>query len=1035
MTPLDRPLARPWYEDYSEEEIERDENDEIIIPRHRVLDLYELLGVDEKATQDQIRAAYKKKALKHHPDKAPPSKKEEANTKFQQIAYAYAVLSDERRREIFDRTGSTEEALQEDDGFDWMEFYREQFATAIDVDAIDKLKQEYQGSEEEVNDILQAYELHRGDMDRIYESVMLCNVIDDDERFRAIIDSAIADGRAQEYKKYTEEPVKKRQARLKRALKEAKEAEQLGKEIEENKSKTGRKNQGGRKKKGDPEDVGDLAAMIKQRNLSRLDVLCHQLEEKYDVDSKLNPLEPRRKRRSSPPEEAFKAMAARGEKKKKQKRTKGKPAHMSLETALEEERRELLEEMGEAPSTSRRRSLLDISPSPGFLPPRHGSIAGIGVGVTPPSSVRHHSLYSSSHSPLPSPPRRSSATATTTATTFNPSPATATTAPPTPRATTSSVAPPLPSAQRKGSVQSDGSVSPTRSTDLASGDKEKPGDNNSNGTSNQQQNKPEHKSGPSIRWDLSTNMPPSVANRNAARRTAQPQEKPSNRLPSMAAVMSGLDLKVGFPSFVRGRDSSRSNATRGTSLDSRVSSLRPARSSSPKRRWLNPNTRGPVADPVKQSVVTTKKEIIPMAPAAKEPTNSDSRPGSPEPEAKSSAPGEERLEKDRFDSENNPIETSDEDADESTSSDEEAVHEDDSDVKRGRKKAVEQEVPVNTGPKPLTTTKTAPEFRPNPDTAEKPELIHSAKQGPVLKKPDVHPRTSFDSASATNTPFGSEDEAELSDIKRAQKLGIQMSSIDSTVQHRSIRTIIRGDYAEAQEETESSRRRQRKYLVATDLSEESVYALEWTIGTILRDGDTMFAVCAMHDETATPASVQIGDGAKAIQDAAAVVGSQTAETAEKAQNDSNSHLPRALFGRLGTDSKPSSVDARGMSKAESERVHAVEVISQTCVRLLRKTLLQVRVAVEAIHCKSPKHMITEAIDGLDPTLVIVGARGRSALKGVLLGSFSNYLVMHSSVPVMVARKKLKKQTKNKKTNVRLSNNLTTPKKLALAKVD
>lgn len=100
-----------------------------------------------------------------------------------------------------------------------------------------------------------------------------------------------------------------------------------------------------------------------------------------------------------------------------------------------------------------------------------------------------------------------------------------------------------------------------------------------------------------------------------------------------------------------------------------------------------------------------------MAPAAKEPTNSDSRPGSPEPEAKSSAPGEERLEKDRFDSENNPIETSDEDVDESTSSDEEAVHEDDSDVKRGRKKAVEQEVPVNTGPKPLTTTKTAPEFR------------------------------------------------------------------------------------------------------------------------------------------------------------------------------------------------------------------------------------------------------------------------------------------------------------------------------------
>lgn len=89
--------------------------------------------------------------------------------------------------------------------------------------------------------------------------------------------------------------------------------------------------------------------------------------------------------------------------------------------------------------------------------------------------------------------------------------------------------------------------------------------------------------------------------------------------------------------------------------------------------------------------------------------------------------------------------------------------------------------------------------------------------------------------------------------------------------------------------------------------------------------------------------------------------------------------------------------------------------------------------------------------------MIVGARGRSALKGlvstiplqqlmlasltikpphsVLLGSFSNYLVTKSSVPVMVARRKLKKHTKNKKTNIRLSNNLSTPKSLAMAKID
>jgi gamma-glutamyltranspeptidase len=53
------------------------------------------------------------------------------------------------------------------------------------------------------------------------------------------------------------------------------------------------------------------------------------------------------------------------------------------------------------------------------------------------------------------------------------------------------------------------------------------------------------------------------------------------------------------------------------------------------------------------------------------------------------------------------------------------------------------------------------------------------------------------------------------------------------------------------------------------------------------------------------------------------------------------------------------------------------------------------------------------IDFLSPTLTILGSRGRSQLKGVLLGSFSNYLVTKSSVPVMVARKRFVEQHTNK----------------------
>jgi nucleotide-binding universal stress UspA family protein len=51
------------------------------------------------------------------------------------------------------------------------------------------------------------------------------------------------------------------------------------------------------------------------------------------------------------------------------------------------------------------------------------------------------------------------------------------------------------------------------------------------------------------------------------------------------------------------------------------------------------------------------------------------------------------------------------------------------------------------------------------------------------------------------------------------------------------------------------------------------------------------------------------------------------------------------------------------------------------LRLLRKTRLQVRVIVEVLHCKNPRHLITEVIDIINPTLVVIGSRGRSALKG------------------------------------------------------
>ncbi|KJZ76230.1 hypothetical protein HIM_04312 [Hirsutella minnesotensis 3608] len=69
------------------------------------VDLYELLSVDRDASQDQIKKAYRKAALKYHPDKAPEDQREESEVKFKEITSAYEILSDEQKRHLYDTHG------------------------------------------------------------------------------------------------------------------------------------------------------------------------------------------------------------------------------------------------------------------------------------------------------------------------------------------------------------------------------------------------------------------------------------------------------------------------------------------------------------------------------------------------------------------------------------------------------------------------------------------------------------------------------------------------------------------------------------------------------------------------------------------------------------------------------------------------------------------------------------------------------------------------------------------------------------------
>ena len=87
-------------------------------------DYYKILGVDKKATSDEIKKAYRKLALKYHPDKNKGAKG--AEEKFKEINEANEVLSDKEKRKKYDELGSNWQQYQQQgdqgQGFDWSQY-------------------------------------------------------------------------------------------------------------------------------------------------------------------------------------------------------------------------------------------------------------------------------------------------------------------------------------------------------------------------------------------------------------------------------------------------------------------------------------------------------------------------------------------------------------------------------------------------------------------------------------------------------------------------------------------------------------------------------------------------------------------------------------------------------------------------------------------------------------------------------------------------------------------------------------------------
>ena len=92
------------------------------------IDYYQVLGLKKNATPEEIKKAYRKLAVKYHPDKNPGNK--EAEEKFKEINEAYAVLSDPKKKDQYDQFGSAgfhERFSQEDifRGFDVGDLFKD----------------------------------------------------------------------------------------------------------------------------------------------------------------------------------------------------------------------------------------------------------------------------------------------------------------------------------------------------------------------------------------------------------------------------------------------------------------------------------------------------------------------------------------------------------------------------------------------------------------------------------------------------------------------------------------------------------------------------------------------------------------------------------------------------------------------------------------------------------------------------------------------------------------------------------------------
>ena len=141
-------------------------------------DYYELLGVERNASPEEIKKAYRKLAIKYHPDKQTgksDAEKKDAENKFKEVSEAYDVLSDKDKKYKYDMFGTSDNSFANYSASDISEFFRQHFGDEFEEFFGHNSNVKKRGTNLSINVRLKVSEVYNGKTKSVkFNRIVLC---------------------------------------------------------------------------------------------------------------------------------------------------------------------------------------------------------------------------------------------------------------------------------------------------------------------------------------------------------------------------------------------------------------------------------------------------------------------------------------------------------------------------------------------------------------------------------------------------------------------------------------------------------------------------------------------------------------------------------------------------------------------------------------------------------------------------------------------------------------------------------------------